>query len=860
MEATLHSHDGHERILSYNGKLLIFQIRQIKGTPNISERTFLNFFKKKFDAVSQKFIEHAKVEYSFSDTKSEITIVLARCVADSRTQLILPCVLLKTCIKNSSAGKCSLLLFHDSDEVECSLKFRMDIDSVQDLQICDGPTVIWRHNDKLVYISQVSPAVITTSFSLFAINWAGTVNGEEIIILGALKTIFSEGTEITNGFNLDHTLQGTEFIVYSIEKQRTISGSCFLPHAYSSVLRCLQVCMMGKEDDKYRTSVLAASSKQLIWLHNGIPKEVCQLPFENPFKLQVASTSQGDLFIISFTSGDVCAIWKDSFKIAANWQQVQVALVDDFIGKGSDQILLLFKNETSHESGVQSFKLTDCCEINYPTEECNITERKSDDDDLQENRLLTIQALESRLQAGLLSLQELQHHLETKHKVLRSSCEALIDIVQGKETAVPCAEKEGLVSLWDDYECNIFPNISEPIIPSPTTECIVESVWQRVVDDFLVIGIKISKSVYSSLSNICLSLILDQTFGAVSPVIKCHTKELRSVIGPYIESRVVFLTEPTAKKQKVSIPEDSLERPSSVPYEDDLRNTVTAVTNLSSLLALNKTSCVLLLHARRENQTDGIDKSEMLILPCGRISLSTEDVLKGIYTVNISEHCQGSLEDIFAVFSLFLKGSFHIFSPDCTLTSVNIWLLGYMQGEPVRQIPEMICSHKPGGLKGTLLIWNPKTPCEGNLTIFHRNPAVLIQCLHSLKRVLPPTAIMNIVQHEGMDNLTDNLAQSVEEELLSLRSALSTAASEVEKDLTLRYKTKMMPSNTMNYEPDTKEHVQKYRDELQTERKQSMLGVHLTANNSLYRQNVLKLAGIQINSDRIAGKLATLSL
>ncbi|KAE8621914.1 hypothetical protein XENTR_v10005034 [Xenopus tropicalis] len=865
MEAGLHLMEKNQQIVSYNGDLLIFQIPDSKRICEASEKYKLLFFRKRFDRVSQTFIEQSLGQYSFPGTKSGVELVCINCVTDSRTGLNLPCVLLKTCKKKSSgATKCTLLLFHASSEVECFLKFRLDVDRLQDLQICDGPAVLWRYQEKLCYISRFTSGILTSPLSLTAIQWVGTVDGEGTIIFGTTDLSFQVADNITTGLHLDGTLKGTEFVLYAVEKQSTIPGICFLPHAYSTVLRCLQVCMMQKGNDRYETSVAAVSSKQLIWIENGTPKEVCQLPFENPCKLQVASTSRGDLlFIISFASGDVCAVQKDGFKVAATWQQVYTVLIDDFLGKGADQILLLFKYEPNSSPDLQSFKLTDCCEINYPTGESNCNVGTSYEDGFQENRLLTIQALESRLQAGLLSLQELQQDLELKYRVLRSSAEALINMVQGKESAVPCADKEGLVSLWDDIKGSPCPPSTEMCSSLPD-ECPVERIWQRVVDDLLVIGVKLSSSAYLSLSNVSLSLILDQTTAQLSPVTKCRTLELKLAVAPLINSSTVYQGEPIAKKQRISsltadaVLEDSSGRQSCSPYENDLGNTVTAVTELSPLLALINTSCVLLLHARRRNQPDSLVKSEMLTVPCGRISLSTEDILKGKHTVNIFEHCQGCIEDLLAVLSTYLKCSLHISSPDCTLTSVKLWMIGHMQGEPVRHIPEIICSHIPGSLDGTLFIWNPESPCEGKLTIFARNKAVLLQCLCSLKSVLPPTCVLNIVKQEGTHCLAESLALSLEEELLALRSAIFTSASDVEEDLTLRSKMQKKPSSTITPLYDTKEDVERYREELLIEQEQSKLGANITIKSDQYRQLIAKVAQIQMNSDRIAGKLATL--
>uniref|UniRef100_A0A803K340 FA complementation group B n=1 Tax=Xenopus tropicalis TaxID=8364 RepID=A0A803K340_XENTR len=568
---------------------LFFKSLIAKEFVRASEKYKLLFFRKRFDRVSQTFIEQSLGQYSFPGTKSGVELVCINCVTDSRTGLNLPCVLLKTC-KSSGATKCTLLLFHASSEVECFLKFPLDVDRLQDLQICDGPAVLWRYQEKLCYISRVT-----------AIQWVGTVDGEGTIIFGTTDLSFQVADNITSGLHLDGTLQGTEFVLYSVEKQSNVPGICFLPHAYSTVLRCLQVCMIQKGNDRYETSGAAVSSKQLIWIENGTPKEVCQLPFENPCKLQVASTSRGDLlFIISFASGDVCTVQKDGFKVAATWQQVYTVLIDDFLGKGADQILLLFKYEPNSSPDLQSFKLTDCflcSKILFICNKCDVF---------------------LCLQAGLLSLQELQQDLELKDRVLRSSGEALINMVQGKESTVPCADKEGLVSLWDDIKGSPCPPSTE-MCPSLPDECPVERIWQRVVDDLLVIGVKLSSSAY-----------LSEFYLICSFIHKTHQSIVSSFQGD--------------------------------------------ITNWQS----------------------------------------------GLLTIFFFMFFLGCIEDLLAVLSTYLKCSLHISSPDCTLTLVKLWMIGHMQGEPVRHIPEIICSHIPGSLDGTLFLWNPQSPCEGKLTIFAR--------------------------------------------------------------------------------------------------------------------------------------------
>ncbi|XP_053561189.1 Fanconi anemia group B protein [Bombina bombina] len=551
-------------------------------------------------------------------------------------------------------------------------------------------------------------------------------------------------------------------------------------------------------------------------------------------------------------------------QIAATWHHVRSILVDDFIGTGSDQLLLLFNNIPDMSADQQRFQITDCGEINYPSNLYNEKEGSSAEEGYHENRFRIIQALETRLQAGLRSVQEMQQHLQVKERVLKSSCETLFDMLQGKETILHCAEEEGLVSLWDDSLHISCPSESEATSLSTDSECFVEKIWHRVVDNFFVIGVKLYPSIYLSLSNVALSLLMDEEITSLSPVTKCQTNVLNMAIRSLFDYNASYQTEPVAKKQRLdshnkdNLSRDSKERPCSSSYQNDLEHTVTAVTELSPLLALNNTSCVLLLHARRENQPDSILKREKLTVPCGRISLRLEEVLKGNHTVNVFEHCQGdvNLENVLALLSAYEKRSFRIWSPDYTLVSVKAWLLGPMQGKPIKQLPDLFFSCLPGSLHGTLFIWIPGTPCEGTLTIFYRTEPGLLQCLYSLKCVLPPTCVVNTISVGGKYCLTESLAQSMEEELLALRGSASAAASDVEKEMKQRCIMKTKTSNTIGPLSDTKERVQKYREELQIEQKQSKLGVPLTTSCNMYRHIAFNVAEIQMKTDTIAFKLA----
>ncbi|KAM8977031.1 Fanconi anemia group B protein [Pelodytes ibericus] len=844
----------NKSVLSYNGGVLTYSVSHASG---------VTFSRKSFEPISGKFTEISTGQYSFPPSACAIDLVCADCVADRRTGIQVPCFLLKSQRKKKGKllSQFTLLVLHISNDIECCLEFKVDTDNMQDTQIRDGPTVIWRCHETLQYISPLTPGIVTAPINFTSVHWVGSIEPGDLLILGTRKTDCGNAPSTST---VDRTLKSTSFMVYSTETKKSMCGACFLPHPYSNVIRCLHVCTIKELDGTYKTSVVAASGKQLIWFNNGVPKEVCQLPFENPCELQAAFTSRGDLlFVISFDSGDACAIWKDSFKIAATWLQVKHVLVDDFIGVGFDQILLIFKDDPNNLSDPQDFKITDSCDINYPVSETAIgKEDESAEDGLQENRLITVQALEARLQAGLLSLQELQHDLQVKDEVIRSSCEALIHMVQGKEVIVQPKDKEDLISLWDDVEPS-YDSMNEDICHlQEVPECLVEKVWHRIIDDLLVVGVKLDESSYESLSDTGLSLIMDQETASLSQVTKCQSNVLKLAISPALVS--AYQEEPMAKKQRLdccikgNLSEDCFSKPCSPTYQNDLERTVTAVTELSPLLALNNTSCVVLLHARRKNQPDCLLRSEKLIVPCGNISLSLEDVLKGTHTVSVFEHCQGSLEDTFAVLSAYQRCSFHLLSVDYTLDAVEVWLMEQMQGKPIQHIPEIICSDTAGSLPGTLFIWDPKNPCEGTLTVFYRSDSTLMQCLHSLNCALPPSCAINTTPLTGKDSLTANLARSLEEELLSLRSSISSAESRAEKELSQRCKMKKRNTSTTDSLPDTKERIQRYREELQSQRMQCDQVASLTIDSDLYRQNMLNTVQIQMNTDSLASRLAAL--
>ncbi|TFK10289.1 protein FAM13B [Platysternon megacephalum] len=852
--------DEQENILSYNGEVLIFQLSKAKCAAEKTTRLYVN--RMAYDSGTKLFVQKSSGLFSMHGGSLNIETVSCSCTADFRTGINLPCILMRE-KKNNSVFKYFLLLLHSSNKFEQCLNFKLDYELKDDIRLLHGPTVLWRHAKKLFYVSTKTCTVLSASVQFSSIEWADEIENEGIVVLGTRTACLPEEKDGQTLSLSDGAIWGSEFVVYAIENQKILTGTCFLPHAYSSVISCVHVCRTAISRSQFRTSVVAIThKKQLIWFQDGLPKGICQLPYEEPCSIQVATTSRNDvLYVVSFASGNVCAVQRDSFQVASRWQEVTSVLVDDFIGTGTEQILLLFKNKSNTDS-LSTFIITDLGEVNYESN-INCKEDFPPTEELQENGFLTIQALEARLQSGYTSVRELQQHLRLKEKVLFESCCALIDLVQEREHILPTAEEEGLVSLWDDTE-NLHPLDKKMTLTSEVPEYLIEKLWQRVVDDSLVIGVKITESPNLSLNDVSLSLVMEHDFTSVSPVIECQSKivKLNKTFSALSISSCQM--EPQPKRIKLDFhSENDLKkeypgRPSKIP--SDGAKTFVAVTRLSPLLAFRDICCMILLHAKRRKYQDGnLQESRQLTLLCGKISLCLEDISSGKYSVNLlrnNSHCTGTMEDIFAILAVSLKFSFQIVSSDCTLTPVNMWLMSQMKCMPIKECPENMFCHKLGSLHGTVFNWNLKTPFEGTLTLFCRNQTVLFQCLHSLLGVLPPTCKVKPLRLESKDILTDQFALALEKEMVTLWSSFSSAVSEVENNLTLSCEAgKKMSRVTVSSLSDKKEAVRQFREELQNEQKQSALGMNRTVSGALYRQLTLKIAEAQLCSDTIAWRL-----
>ncbi|NXW54584.1 FANCB protein, partial [Eurystomus gularis] len=858
-----------EQFLSYNGEVLIFHLSKAKHVDGAADKTMnLCVTRMAFNKDTKMFVQKSSGVFSMHASHLKTEIVCCSCTTDSRTGLILPCILMKK-KKRNTVVKYLLLLLHSSNQFEQSFNFKLDYELKEDIRLFAGPSVLWRHANKLFYISSNTCTVLSAPVQLSSVVWTGEIEDEGTVVLGIRTAYLLEREDEDEFSTSDRAIWGSEFFGYAIETQKMLTGTCFMPHAYSRVVSSVYVCKNEIWRKRLQISLVAITQKnQLIWFQDGLPKGVCELPYEKPCSVKTAVTSNKDLlFIVSFASGNICVVQRrDSLQVASKWQTVKSVLVDDFIGCGSEQLLLLFKDD-SNTDALSTFEITDLGAVNYASG-INYKHDVPAAEGLQENSLLTIQALERRLQAGCTSIRELQQHLRLKRRVILQSCRALIDLVEERTHILPTAKevkcrREGLVCLWDDVENPPHSLSKETSLASKVPERVIEKLWQRVVGDSLVVGVKLTESFYLSLSDVSLSLVMDQDFSLISPIIECRNKIIK--LNKAFSSLAVSSCqiEPPPKKLKLDLhSKNDLKKEFLNRYSrTDGTKTVIAVTSLSPLLAFHRACCIVLLHAKKLKQrNDSLQESKKITVLGGKIFLSLEDISSGKYSVKMlkdNSYCTGSMEDILAVLAVSVRFSFQIVSSDCTLTLVNSWLLREMECTPFKECHDNIFCHKAGNVYGTVFNWTLKNPFEGVLTLFCRNLTVLFQCLHSLTRVLPPSCDIKLLRCGRKGVLTEQLALALEKEMLTSRSSFFSKESKAETSLAWGNE----PGKKISDAPvasllDSEEGVQQFRRKLQNEREESVLSMNQTMNGALYQKLALKIAEAQLSSDMIVWRLS----
>lgn len=170
---------------------------------------------------------------------------------------------------------------------------------------------------------------------------------------------------------------------------------------------------------------------------------------------------------------------------------------------------------------------------------------------------------------------------------------------------------------------------------------------------------------HRSLSDVSLSLVMDQDFSSISPIIECQNKIIKLNKAFSALSVSSCQIEPPPKKIKLDLhskndPKKEFPKRCAGVQLDGAK-TVIAVTSLSPLLAFHRVCCIVLLHAKKQKHwNDSLQESKKITVLCGKILLSLEDISSGKYSVKMlrdNNYCTGKWIDIIWIHKYIVDSS-----------------------------------------------------------------------------------------------------------------------------------------------------------------------------------------------------------
>ncbi|XP_055987230.1 Fanconi anemia group B protein [Sorex fumeus] len=844
-----------EWLLCHNGDVLGFRLSKghfaDKGP---AEPPMLHARRMEFDREKGTFVQKSTGFFRIQEGKCPLKIMSCNCVSDCRTGIKLPCVMIQG-TKQCNVFTYFLLIFHSTSQFEKRLHLRLNY-QLHEFRVLNGPVLLWKHVKTFYWLSSKTDEAVAVPIKLSSIDWAGEIQNLGMTLLGIKEYSSRDEVFAKTTSELDFAIQNTKFCLFSLESQEKLSESYIIPAGYTSSITSVHVCSTEFVNNQLRLSLIVLTRKnQLISFQNGAPQGVCQLPFEEPCAVQLMDGGEDLLYLVSFKSNKACAVWNKNFQVAAQWENVDSVLIDDFIGTGSEQVLLLFTDSWSSDC-LSSFKITNFGDINYPIKPVECSEEDLVDDK-EKNRCLVIPPLKRRVEIGLTYIQDWKQHLLLKEKFISKYCETFINIIQGKDDCTSSTEEECLVTLCGEEETSVCAFDEKlPAGNFQLSEAIVEKIWYRVIDDSLVVGVKTTSSLLSE-NHVTLSLLMAPSDCSNLQPITCQNKVIQlrrcSLPAPVC---MPYATGSGTKRIKLAGAEAGDGVLHSQPSGTEHTCMVTAVTSLPPLLRFGNFCCLVLLQCSRDREHG--PHSEEASLQCGRISVRLEELSSGKSLVTFPKtETLEHVEDLFALLAAFHKNCFQITSPTYALTSMTPWLSEHMQCEVFTEFPEIWFCKRPGGFYGTLFKWKQTTPFEGILLVYYRNQTVLFQCLHELTTALPVNGFIKNLKSEREDLLIGELARSLEKELVTLSTLSSPIAENINENAWVPSDKASEGTSSDSTSVLSKEDIHLIRKELERKKQQTM-AMGEKVSGALYREKTLKLTEIQLNSDLIVQKLSDL--
>ncbi|XP_013401084.1 Fanconi anemia group B protein [Lingula anatina] len=366
---------------------------------------------------------------------------------------------------------------------------------------------------------------------------------------------------------------------------------------------------------------------QLLQFQNGLVHRCIQMPFNDAVDVKVVETMGGQCYVIvASATGQLIVYDELHLKQVDLFQDVKKVLVDDFIGCGSDQVLLVYNNADGTEGMVTQFLLTDFCLHKFDSEQVN-ADIEVPCTDHEENLQRTAQALEARLQAGLSAVREAEYLCRKKQSLIERTCQNIENMNLGRKVPITCephlVHLVGPVREADhgDNTGTSSSGLTKGYQCLDTLE--VRDTWQRLVHEKWVIGVDLENVSEIDCCDIWISIV---------PCASSNVQHMES------HAKVQALS---SKREKLnhhnfdggSIPEkrlksqmDSKKSKQCLVHGEEI--SVAAWAEIPQFGVNPQVSCNLILHWSESDHgnhgADPVRKSFMRI--CGQVTLSFQNV------------------------------------------------------------------------------------------------------------------------------------------------------------------------------------------------------------------------------------------
>ncbi|XP_049583963.1 Fanconi anemia group B protein isoform X1 [Syngnathus scovelli] len=815
--------------LSFCGKIITFD-HALSDNRVTSELTFRSF---SFQPDQEAFLQTSQgaAVISHKSAARVDDVIRSKSVLCFQRRTTAPCVLVAKKNKKADFFLYKLFTVSSTNQLEPCVEFSLPYKPNGDVSILQGPTVLWMHADAVFHAPSDSGGVIRVPLQLsHCLIGELPLHKKQVFILGQQQC------------------SSQQTVAYFLGSGRTLDGAVILPPPYISITRCISVLSAQQTGDVLRCTVVAATAnQQLVYLENGVVEDTCALPFQKPEDIQVVDTGRnGVIFVVSFNQGHVCAVWKDTFEVAAQWSDVISVHVDDYLGCGTEQILLIFKDDCVSGQPLEHFIITDLCGISFSRGEHS--RQRANTSPLPENQILTIQALESRLQSGLSELQELQGEVRVKERVVQQSVRALTDAVHNREPNLTRPEQEGLVCLLesDDESKEEATDDKTQVMPAVPRRPQVDRLWHRVVDGRIVVGVILAADSLVSAVGASLSILTEAGHGSTPAVIQTQSRALwLPALGPSpsaaasSSSSAATFSEPAAKRSK---------RHDAVGPNDlnTARLAVTAVTRLAPLLNSAHVKCNVMLHyAPRQEASVLAGVPALTVLHCGQVTLDIHADFKLQLLSNPELKTAEAQEDLLCLLAVLDHCVFRIDSPDHSLGDVDGWLQRRVGCKKVEVSPQHRLFASQGLSSVSLLCWRRISPFQGELAV-HSSHLQMLQHLDVLLGYLPASSSIQPIRGSRREGSSEMLALALEKEVASLREFVSPLLCGEQED------EESMSESIETPEPGTPEGLQKCRLAWQQDVERRMQNLDRRLDVSRYRKFIQELTVAQLDGDLAA--------